>query len=145
MITLQRLQQHHLQQCTTLFMNVFNAAPWNDEWTEPVAQAYLQDFYDTPKQLSVVALDGDEIVGFLIGVQKKWWSGDEFFVHELCVANDRQQQGIGKQLLNYLIEQLPTSVSNITLLTDRGVPAEAFYKKNGFEEIERIVFLNKNL
>lgn len=64
----------------------------------------------------------------------------------MCVKTQSQNNGIGKALLNHLIKELHNSnISNITLLTDRGIPAEEFYKKNGFEEIERIIFLHKNI
>ena len=63
----------------------------------------------------------------------------------MCVESQHQNRGIGKLLLDYLIKSLGNNISNITLLTDRGIPAEAFYKKNGFREIERLVFLSKNI
>lgn len=48
---------------------------------------------------------------------------------------------VGKALLNHLIKELNSSdSSNFALLTDRGAPAEEFYKRNGFKEIERLVF-----
>ena len=64
----------------------------------------------------------------------------------MCVRKQCQNKGIGRVMLNHLIKELHSSnISNITLLTDRGIPAEEFYKKNGFEEIERIIFLHKNI
>lgn len=36
-------------------------------------------------------------------------------------------------------------ITNLVLLTDRGVPAEEFYKKNDFQEIERLVFYSREL
>ena len=38
-----------------------------------------------------------------------------------------------------------THMSNITLLPDRGILVEEFYKKNGFKETEIIIFLHKKL
>ena len=52
---------------------------------------------------------------------------------------------LGKALQKYLKEIEGTTITNISLLTDRGIPAEHFYKKNGFEEIERLVFLSKGI
>lgn len=139
------MEETDLVKCIETFIKVFNDEPWNDEWTFPKAHNYLVDFYQTPGFLGVIVIENEEVIGFIMGVQRKWWSGDEFYIHEMCVDTERQNRGIGKSLLEYSIKSLGNHISNITLLTDRGIPAEAFYKKNGFEEIERLVFLSKNL
>jgi len=75
-----------------------------------------------------------------------WWNGDEFFINEKCVRTEQQKKGVGKELLQRLMKEIDgTTISNISLLTDRGIPAENFYKKNGFIEIERLVFLSKGV
>ena len=135
-----------LEKCTTTFINVFNAEPWNDEWTVENATRYLMDFTNTPGFFGLLAWEHEEIIGFIFGVRRAWWSGDEFFIHEMCVTPNQQHSGIGTALLNELIQTLqPDTIQNITLLTDRSIPAEAFYKKNGFEEIERILFMSKDI
>ena len=139
------LEENDLIKCTETFIKVFNDEPWNDEWTFPKAQKYLLDFYNAPGFLGVIALDNKEVIGFIFGVQRTWWSGNEFYIHEMCVESQHQNKGIGKSLLDHLIKLLGNDISNITLLTDRGIPAEDFYKKNGFEEIERLIFLSKNI
>lgn len=49
-------------------------------------------------------------------------------------------------MLNYLEIQLKEkTVESMTLLTNRNIPAEHFYKNNGFDEIERLVFLYKEI
>lgn len=139
------LEENDLIQCTETFIKVFNGEPWNDEWTFTKAQKYLLDFYNTPGFLGGLAIENKELIGFILGVHRTWWSGNEFYIHEMCVESQHQNKGIGKSLLDYLIKSLDNNISNMTLLTDRGIPAEAFYKKNGFEEIERLVFLSKNI
>ena len=135
-----------LVKCTETFIEVFNDEPWNDEWTSAKAEKYLLNFYQTPGFLGVSAVENNEIIGFIFGVNRVWWSGDEFFINEMCVRKQYQNKGIGREMLNHLIKELHSSnISNITLLTDRGIPAETFYKKNGFEEIERIIFLHKDI
>ena len=135
-----------LIECTEVFIEVFNDEPWNDEWTFAKAKKYLFNFYQTPGFLGVLAVENKEILGFIFGVHRVWWSGDEFFINEMCVKMQHQSKGIGKAMLNHLLKELHNNdLSSIILLTDRGIPAEEFYKKNGFEEIERIIFLHKNI
>lgn len=140
------LVEEDLSKCTETFIEVFNDAPWNDKWTFSQAKKYLLDFYQTPGFLGVLAIENDEILGCILGVNRVWWSGDEFFINEMYVKQQQQNKGIGRALLNHLIKELDNNkINNIVLLTDRGIPAEEFYKKNGFEEIERIIFLHKNI
>ncbi len=135
-----------LQKCIAAFMEVFNAEPWNDQWEPERAERYLMDFVRTPGFMGIVATEGEEVIGFLFGAKRAWWSGDEFFIYEMCVKATVQNQGVGKALLKHLLEKLESdNVATVSLLTDRGIPAEAFYKKNGFEEIERLVYLSREV
>ncbi|SDW36960.1 GNAT family N-acetyltransferase [Paenibacillus sp. PDC88] len=143
---LRLFDRNDLLLCVSTFISVFNQEPWNDEWSSDTAYQYLTDFTNTPGFIGVVAVDGEEIIGFIFGATKHWWSGKEFFINEMCVSVQKQKSGVGSALMRFLIEKLESDeVGNITLLTDRGIPAEAFYKKIGFAEIDRLVFLNKNL
>ena len=64
----------------------------------------------------------------------------------MCVSVQKQKNGVGSALMECLMKKIESAeIKNITLLTDRGIPAEAFYKKMGFSEIDRLVFMNKNL
>ena len=141
-----RIVAADLATCAATFRKVFNAEPWNDNWNDDSAFQYLSDYYHTPNFLGVIAIEHGELLGFIMGVQRKWYSGDEYFIHEMCVDQTLQNKGIGKAMLNYLEIQLKEkSVESMTLLTNRNIPAEQFYKNNGFEEIERLVFLYKEI
>ncbi|PZD97255.1 GNAT family N-acetyltransferase [Paenibacillus sambharensis] len=132
--------------CKELFINVFNQEPWNDNWLPGKAERYLSDYTSTPGFSGVVAEEGTEINGFIFGVRKQWWSGDEFFINEMCVSKNKQGIGLGSELLKYLESDLVrTGIKRITLLTDKGIPAEYFYKKNGFQEIDRLMFMCKSI
>ena len=143
---LTRRKASDLATCTETFLQVFNAEPWNANRNDASAHQYLSDYYHTPNFLGVIAIEHGELLGFIMGVQRKWYSGDEYFIHEMCVNQTLQNKGIGKAMLNYLEIQLKEkSVESMTLLTNRNIPAEHFYKNNGFDEIERLVFLYKEI
>ncbi|MED1607845.1 GNAT family N-acetyltransferase [Cytobacillus kochii] len=95
------LEMNDLTKCSETFIEVFNDEPWNDEWTFTKAKKYLLSFYQTPGFLGVLAVENDEIIGFILGVKRVWWSGDEFFINEMCVKTQSQNNGIGKALLNH--------------------------------------------
>lgn len=135
-----------LPQCTDVFIKTFNAAPWFDFWQTEQANAYLLDFVQTPGFIGVICLENNHMIGMLFGNHKQWWSGHEFFIQEMAITPGFQHKGIGSQIIEFLIETIkPLGIEGITLLTDRGTTAEKFYIKNGFAEIERLVFLYKNV
>ncbi|MBA4537277.1 GNAT family N-acetyltransferase [Bacillus aquiflavi] len=138
--------ENDLIECTKIFIEVFNDEPWNDEWTFERAKQYITDFYHTPGFFGVLAIEKGEMIGFIHGVNKAWWSGNEFYINEMGVKQQWRNQGVGKALLEQLIKELEDSeISNFALLTNRGTSAEAFYKKNGFQEIERLVFYSRDI
>ena len=64
----------------------------------------------------------------------------------MCVRIEKQNTGVGSKMMKYLIKELELDgVRTISLLTDRGMPAEDFYKKHGFSEIERLMFLSRGV
>lgn len=139
-------EKNDLLKCTRLFIDVFNQEPWNDKWTEERARQYLLDYTNTPGFMGIIAVKGEEIIGFIFGASKVWWNGNEFFINEMCVTIEKQKNGIGSMLLTYLLKELRSkNISNLSLLTNRGIPAEAFYKKNEFTEMERLIFLNRDV
>jgi predicted N-acetyltransferase YhbS len=56
-----------------------------------------------------------------------------FGIGDLCVANKKQNQGIGKHLLDQLFKKAKSSdIDFLVLITDQS----KFYKKNGFSRIK---------
>ncbi|WP_310550966.1 GNAT family N-acetyltransferase [Paenibacillus glufosinatiresistens] len=143
---IQSYSAEDFQACVRLFIQVFRQPPWKDRWNEADAACYLSDYIHTPGFRGIVAKEGDRVHGLIFGFRKRWWSGDEFYIHEMCVDSGLQRTGTGTEMLRHLENTLKDeSVSRITLLTDRGIAAEDFYRANGFEEIERLIFMNKEL
>lgn len=139
------LTEKDLNACTAAFIEIFNEEPWYDQWTFERASQYITDFYNTPHFLGILAIEKKQQV-FAYGVIRTQQQGNEFYINEMGVKKKQRRQGIGKKLLEQLIMELEgAKITNFALLTDRGVPAEEFYKKNGFQEIERLVFYSREL
>jgi aminoglycoside 6'-N-acetyltransferase I len=136
-----------LQACTDLFIRVFSQPPWNDRWpSTDVARAYLEDYVRAPGFDGFVAEERGQVLGFLLGHRRQWWSGPEFYIDEFGIDPDRQRQGIGTTLLDHLKHVLSTAgVHTITLLTARDSPAASFYAGLGFRAHERMVFMSHRI
>jgi aminoglycoside 6'-N-acetyltransferase I len=142
MITIRDFRPDDFDGCTKLFIQVFRQAPWNDDWSLERAKLYLRDIVMLPNFYGVVAQNESEIIGMCWGHIKRWWVRDEFYVDEMCVASERQRQGIGQQILIYAKQKLgEQDVSELTLLTARDSAAESFYQKQGFVVLKNLVFM----
>ncbi|HEX8044942.1 GNAT family N-acetyltransferase [Rhizobium sp.] len=96
--------------------------------------------------LFVAADVGDQPFGFLAGVAM----ADTVHIAEIDVVRDWQKKGVGRRLMQALIERARTrGASGITLTTDRHVPFNApFYVSLGFrilDESERSAELTRIL
>ena len=128
--------------CAGFFVEVFNAPPWSEAWTEDSALQRLADCARTPNFLGLIAEDGAEIVGMAFGYSQRYQEEMHYFLLEFCVANGRQREGIGGSLLKELQGRLQASgVSRIYTLTGRETAAQAFYEKKGFYVSPKMVMM----
>lgn len=82
--------------------------------------------------LVVAAFDGEELIGLIRVI------GDGFtiiYIQDILVKTTHQRQGIGKQLINLVLEKYP-AVRQKILLTDNQTHLKTFYNKNGFKATE---------
>lgn len=140
---LRRFTDHDIDECTTLFLNVFSKEPWNDQWSSfDHAKTYLMEITESPGFLGFVALKEGSIVGACLGRRKTWWSGPEYYIDEFYIDSTLQGHGLGTKLLDYVKAEVNADgMRAIILLTDRNLPAEKFYVKNGFLPSPNMVFM----
>ena len=112
-------------------MRVFNAPPWNDDWSASSAGQRLADVLATPGSAGTCLRRGGTLVGFALGHRERWFRGRHFLLKEMCVDQPLQGRGHGGSLLTALQEQLP-DVEQIYLITARGGPAQRFYQRHGY-------------
>jgi len=132
--------------CVELFVQVFNAPPWNNKWTNNTAWKYLQEFSDSKQFLGYTLWDNDIIIGAVFGHLKSWYGGDEIYIDELYISPDYQRKGYGIALMD-TVEKFAkeNSFSSITLLTGVGSPAFSFYEKIGYKHLEHLAFMHKRV
>ena len=88
-----------------------------------------------PRSMMLVAFDGEQPVGFVVGHELPRRHGDrsKLFVYEVDVAESHQCRGIGKALLARLAELARERGIRVGfVLTDEdNVPANALYRSAG--------------
>lgn len=134
-----------LDPCVNLLITVYNSEPWNEKWTKKTAQSHLYEFMHQTRSFGFVFVDKSTIVGALFGVERTFWSGDEVYVDEFYIHPQYQNKGVGKEMMHHLEAYCKeNNLEDITLLTDKTVPAYDFYQKMDFKTSENNVFLYKS-
>ena len=88
---------------------------------------------DTVGEFTLVARVDEIAIGFISAYQP------DNFIHHLYVSKEYQNQGIGKMLLNAMLENLQSPVRLKCLQKNNA--GMAFYERNGFIKKERGVSL----
>lgn len=136
-----------VDKCAELYLKVFSAYPWYDEWTsQEHVHNYLEELVFNPVFEGFLAFEGDDMVAVCLGHSKSWWRGKELFIDEFFVVSEKQGNGIGSKLINYMQEYLShAGYERFILFTNQGIPAQKFYTKNGFFVNSERIFMIKEL
>lgn len=110
--------------------SAYAEAPWNERWTQARAERRVSAILGNYQALGLVAEEGGEIVGGLLGHVDPYAEEDFFFVSELFVVPDRKRKGVGRRLLAELEPALEArGVRVVQLISiDDNAP---FYRKCG--------------
>ena len=106
----------------------------------------MKELISNPVFEGFVIHDNSKMVAACLGHRRSWWAGKEFFVDELFVENGMQGNGIGSSTMDNLVKILTEEgYVGITLLTNKKIPAETFYLKNGFYNNEKRTVMVREL
>ena len=105
------------------------AEPWPDSYLEKLSQKYPNDF--------VVVEIAEKVVGYALGKLKEDNTGS---IKMLAIDPDYRRQGIGKELIDFLVNRLKENgVKEIFLkLRTNNDAANKFYSTLGFEMVKTI-------
>ncbi len=146
MYRVERIGMAQAESIKSLFVSVFTAEPWNDDWsdTRQLAQ-YIDDLIGQRSSLTYGLYEGDCLIGLSMGHIKHWYSGTEYCIDEFCLRRDRQGQGMGSAFLQEIEKKIAAlGLTQVFLQTERDVPAYRFYRKNGYTELtDHVSFAKK--
>lgn len=92
---------------------------------------YLRDFLEDERNITVVALQGDKVVGGLVAyiLDKFEKQRREVYLYDLAVSTEHQRKGVGRQLLDELkIIARELGAYVVFVQADEGDEAVAFYE-----------------
>ena len=106
-----------------------------DVFDDPIVESSAREFLDDPRHRLVVAIDSDVVVGFVSAViyLHPDKPAPELWINEIGVAPTHQRQGIGKALLQAMLEEAKQSgCTEAWVLTEReNAAAMTMYKSTG--------------
>jgi ribosomal protein S18 acetylase RimI-like enzyme len=105
---------------------------------DPIVESSAQEFVNDPRHRLVVALDHDLVVGFVSAViyVHPDKPAPELWINEIGVAPSHQRQGIGKALMQSILNVAKQAgCREAWVLTERdNFAAMSMYKSTGGEE-----------
>lgn len=141
-----QIQNDDISKCAKLYVEVFNAKPWNDNWTSETAFKRLNDICIAPNFVGIMYVDGNDIKGAIFGNWEQFFDGIHYNLREMFVSTELQGTGIGSILLNALEEQLKVlGINTIYLFTSKGNKTSKFYQKNNFVEWDSMAMMGKDI
>ena len=141
-----KMSKEHMEECVDLFIDVFTKAPWNDTYSsrEQVVN-FFQNYMTNNYFVGYVLKEQTSMIALSIGMKKPWINGMEYYIDQFCVKSELQGKGIGSYFLKMIEKEIEKEKMNAIILnTERGVPAEKFYLKNGFKSVDENIILIKN-
>lgn len=135
-----------LNDLVEVFIEAFNSEPWNDEWTIDSASKRLQQMIRCDGFYGLAAYSEDKLVGLILGNCEYYYDGIDFVVKEFCVDKNIKGKGIGSILLDEFTSRLKNKeIRRIILNTCRGEATEGFYIRKGFNTIEDMICMSKEI
>lgn len=140
------IENEHILECSELYVNVFNAEPWNDKWTLETAHKRLNDIFISPNFEGALYVEDDKIKGAIFGNYEQFYKGVHFNLREMFVANECQGKGIGSKMLNEFEKRLRgIGVTTVILFTSKGNKTSKFYSKNNFSQLDSMAMMGKDI
>ena len=142
----EEITESHLDELARLYVDTFNAAPWNDEWTFETARKRLYMMLHTEVSFGLCVYHEGQICGAVLGATEQFYDGPMFEVKEYWVKNEMRGKGIGSKLFAEMERRLRLlGVKNIILITAKGDATEHFYHKQGMGTDPDMVFMSKRI
>ena len=129
---IRKISKLDLEELAKLMVDVYNAPPWNNKWTVETALESLTDLSNFPNFFGNVLVDGNKIIGAIIGHIRRYGSESTFYIDEFFISEKYRGTGLAKKLYQTSIKQLQQrGISGAFFTTLKNSQAYNFYVKQG--------------
>ena len=136
MVSIEEYQEKYLDAISELIirnLKEINSKDYGIEKTNEMAKDFsvdkLKEIFKKREKV-YIALNNDEVVG-TAGLDKSWYSDDEYWILTVFVKPGYHKEGIGKKLIEK-IEDFAFSLPIKKLIVPASITAHQFYYKLGY-------------
>lgn len=133
MLEVHRLEVAHLEDLAQVFCQTFREKPWQEVWSKEEAKEALLEGLSYPRSYGLVAVDGEKVLGGLLGNVRPYAGGTKtFYLEQFFVHPYYHHQGIGRALYQQAVRDLKREeVSGFFYTSLRQTAADLFYREQG--------------
>ncbi len=140
----EEIDETKIDELAQMYVETFNAPPWNDKWTIETAAKRINQMVNCEDSYGLLAYDGAELCGMILGSEEQFYDGKMFNLKEFCVRNERRKQGLGTEIYSEFEKRLKEKhINKIFLLTLKDEGLETFYVKRGFYNNSKMIMMEK--
>lgn len=134
---IRKISKSDLEELAKLMVDVYNGPPWNDKWTVETALESLTDISDFPKFFGNLIVDGNKIIGAIIGHIRRYATESTFYIDEFFISEKYRGTGLAKNLYQKTIKQLhQRGISGAFFTSLKNSRAYNFYVKQGASDLK---------
>lgn len=135
-----------LEECTELYLKAFASPPWYEDNDAGEVREYIRSFMNVADR-KFFALSIDEKIIAIAFCNIVPCVGRPFMrIEDCCIDPAYIRLGLGSKFLGFMQEEAKKNGCNCILCaTVKDSPAQFFYNKNGFSELENSIYLYKEI
>ena len=118
-------------------------ASYGEGWTRDQARSYLGKFFGFEGESCLVATEGEDVLGAVLGYSYPRQADLVLFVQELFVRPDARSKGVGRELVTKLRARFTHPKINIKPLVKAPPNVHSFYNHLGFEREQAFTFYDE--
>lgn len=133
-----------LEELIRRYISYYNSE--DGEWTYGLAKKRLEQIFLTPNFYGIGLYNGSELLGFAIGWFKQFDDIQLFYLEEILVFKEHQNQGFGSTILKELeslVKRL--GAQKVNLLTTHEDKHQDFYSRLGYKKSEFLIPMVKKI
>ena len=140
------INSNDLDVLSDVFVSVFNAAPWNENWEKPWVLERLDILFHSYKFCGFLAVEKNQVIGAVFSRLGSYMGELELEIVEMYVAATDQRRGVGAALIRAISDYAITNtISCLVLQTDKNTFAKDFYLGLGFQGHEENLLMSKQI
>lgn len=127
------IEPEDMDRISDLYASVFSSSPWNEPWSNEKAKRRLNHIFLSKDFIGLLVEIEESVQAIVLGNTEPFLDEKTFYLREMCVNPEFQENGIGQRLIQELHFKLKEiNVSGVYLTTRNQLKAASFYKNNGY-------------